>query len=473
MKKLLIIFSVLFIASALQAKVKLPEIIGNNMVLQQDTQVKLWGKAKANTTVHVKASWESRTFSTTAGSDGKWIILVPTPKATYKPQSIELSDGEISVINNILIGEVWFCSGQSNMEMPLNGFWNNPIQGANGIIANAAQYKGLRFVNIERAAAPTPQETAKGTWRESTPETLQWCSATAFFFAAALEKALGVPVGIINCSWGGSRVEGWLPKEILDNYPDVDVNKEVNGNEKEEYLKPVIMYNGMLKPLQNYTIKGFLWYQGESNVGHHKTYPDRLATMVDLWRTEWALGELPFYYVEIAPFAYGDKDADWGARLREAQFKAQSLIPNSGMITTNDLVEPYEFDNVHPKNKTTVGKRLCYMALANTYGFKGIADRGPAYTSMQVKDGKAYLTFNNAGDGYNRMNGIAGFEIAGDDKVFYPAKAEVGHNKEIIVSSDAVATPVAVRYAFRNVLIGNLCNTREQPVYPFRTDSWE
>ena len=193
--------------------------------------------------------------------------------------------------------------------------------------------------------------------------------------------------------------------------------------------------------------------------------------MVELWRKEWGLGELPFYYVEIAPF--GSKETNGSAFLRESQFKAQSIISNSGMISTNDLVEEYEKDNIHPKNKTDVGKRLAYMALKRTYGFKGIEDMGPVYKSMEVKDGIAILSFENAKDGFNRLNGMEGFEIAGEDKVFYPAEAEVYNNLQIKVKSDKVKNPVAVRYCFRDFKPGNVANLRELPMYPFRTDNWE
>ena len=453
-----------------QAKVVLPDIVGNNMVLQQNTKVKLWGKAKAHATLSVKTSWNSETYTTKVETDGKWTISIPTPKASFTPQTIKLSDGEVMELTNILIGEVWFCSGQSNMEMPLNGFTNCPILGANETIAMASKYKaGIRVATIAKKAALTPQESCEGKWMESTPENAQWFSATAFHFATTLFQTLNIPVGIINCSWGGSTVEGWLPKEILNNYSDIDI-KQASGNEGPEYMKPMIMYNGMLKPLQNYTIKGFLWYQGESNLGKHNTYAQRLATMVNLWREEWGQGTLPFYFVEIAPYEYGDNIL--GALLREAQFKAQELIPSSGMISTNDLVEPFEARNIHPRNKTTVGKRLCYLALTRTYGVKGIVDQGPIYQSMEIKDGKAIISFSNAPEGFSRMNGIEGFEVAGADKVFYPAVAVVDWNKHIIVSSDQVPQPVAVRYAFKNFQPGNLHNHREQPVFPFRTDNW-
>lgn len=459
----------LIIPASIQAKVELPDIISDNMVLQQNTEVKLWGTAKANTTLTIKASWDAQTYSTKTGKDGKWITSITTPQAGYEAQSLTFSDGEAITLQNILIGEVWFCSGQSNMQMPLNGFRSNPIMDANEAIANAASFKGLRFANIKRTGAVTPQETCEGKWQVSTSENLQHCSATAFHFATSLGKALDVPVGVINCSWGGSTLEGWLPEEVLKSYPDVDLSKA--GKEESKSGQPMIMYNGMLKPLQNYTIKGFLWYQGESNVKRYDTYAERLATMVDLWRKEWKLGEIPFYYVEIAPYNYSDDPN--GAYLREAQYKAQALIPNCGMISTNDLVEPYEIKNIHPRNKTLVGKRLSYMALLNTYGLKGIADRGPAYRSFEIKENKAIVHFDNAEDGFSLPDGICGFEIAGEDRVFHPAEARVVNRQHIEVSSKEVAAPVAVRYGFRNFLPGNLKNNREQPAYPFRTDNWK
>ncbi|NDW13686.1 sialate O-acetylesterase [Bacteroides sp. 214] len=471
MKKHLYLGIILILSAVInaQAGIELPEIIGDNMVLQQQSNVKLWGKATPKVTITAKASWTETTVTTQADANGKWSLHLNTPAGSYHPQSIELSDGTFATtINNILIGEVWFCSGQSNMEMPLHGFWNNPIMDANKTIAQAGNYKGLRFVNIEHREADTPQENCYGKWKVSNPQEVPHCSATACHFALTLEQTLNVPVGIINCSWGGSRVEGWLPEWKLKTYPDINLVEEMKH--EHVWFRPMIMYNAMLKPLQNYTIKGFLWYQGESNVGKHDTYAQRLAEMVELWRSEWKLGDLPFYYVEIAPYNYGW--GEQGAFLREAQFKAQALIPASGMVSTNDLVEPYEANNIHPRNKTQVGERLAYMALVNTYTIQGIEDRGPVYRSMELKEGKAYLSFDYARNGFNRMDGIVGFEMAGEDRIFYPAQAIVTGEKMVIVSCEEVPQPVAVRYGFRNFLPGNLAGTRELPVYPFRTDSW-
>lgn len=473
MKKQIVAACLLMMQTASWGKVVLPEILSDNMVLQQQTEVKLWGKAKANAQVSIRPSWDNRTYTATSDKDGKWIAKVQTPQASYNAYSITFSDGETTQLNNILIGEVWFCSGQSNMEMPLAGFWNCPIAGANETIATSAQWKGIRVATIEKNGQVQPVDNCKGSWKVSCPENAPAFSATGFHFAMMMNQVLDIPIGIINSSWGGSTVEGWLPRDIVAQYPDINLERDIRKEEGHDwwhYMSPTLMYNGMIKPLQNYTIKGFLWYQGESNVGKHKTYAERLKTMVELWRKEWGLGELPFYFVEIAP--YGSSENYHSALLREAQFNAQKIIPNSGMISTNDLVENYEQYNIHPKDKSNVGKRLAYMALSKTYQIKGIEAVGPVYKSMEIKDGVALLSFDNAGGGFNRMTDIQGFEIAGEDKVFYPAKAEL-NGGQIKVSSDKVPTPAAVRYGFRDFKPGNVANIRELPLYPFKTDNWE
>lgn len=468
--KILFLTFVLLCSATVFGKISLPNILGDHMVLQQQASVKLWGKASPNSSVSVTASWNVKKM-VKAGNDGEWIAEIKTPAATFNPQTITISDGEAATLKNILIGEVWFASGQSNMEMPLNGFWYNPILKANETIAKAANNKGIRFVMIPKSPAMQPQDNVEGQWKESTPENVQWCSATAYFFAEMLYKTLNVPVGIIVSSWGGSRVEGWTSREILETYPDVDLSEKAI-NDMNPMSRPLLMYNGMIKPLVNYTVKGFIWYQGESNVGRHDVYARRLGNMVNLWRKDWNLGELPFYYVEIAPFQYGEGDK--AAFLREAQFKAQEIIGNSGMISTNDLVEDYEATNIHPRNKTDVGKRLAFLALAQTYGMKGIASHGPEYKSMEVKDGKIYLSFNYASEGFNRGAGINGFEICGDDRVFKPATVEMDYQtRRVVVSNKEIAQPVAARYCFRNFQVGNLYNTRELPAVPFRTDNFE
>lgn len=459
---------------AAEAKVTLPEILSDNMVLQQQADARLWGWAAPNVEITVKPSWGDKAYRTKADGEGRWLLSVATPSASYTAHSIEISDGEPLTLDNVLIGEVWFCSGQSNMEMPLAGFDNCPIEGANEVIATASRWKGIRVATVEKNGQLEPVDRCKGSWKVSSPENAPRFSATAFFFARMVNRVLDVPVGIINCSWGGSKVEGWLPREIVSQYSDIDLERDIRKEEPYDwwhYLSPTLMYNGMLKPLQNYTIKGFLWYQGESNVGTHKTYPERLKTMVELWRKEWGLGELSFYFVEIAP--YGSYEGTGSAFLREAQYKAQALIPNSAMISTNDLVEPYEVWNIHPKDKKHVGERLAWQALVKTYRIPGIEADSPAYKSVRFEGNAAVLDFIHADNGFSRMKYISGFEMAGDDRVFHPAMAEVVGKNQIKVTCTKVEKPVAVRYAFRDNYPGNIANLRGLPLIPFRTDNWE
>lgn len=469
MKRIFLIPALLILGFALHGKPILPEILSDGMVLQQNSTVKIWGKAER--TVEVKPSWTKDAVRVKVSDDGDWIAEIKTPQGSFTSHSITISDGEEIVLKDILIGEVWLASGQSNMEMPLNGFNNNPIMGANETIALSGQYPAIRFVTLPKSPSFEPMESVEGRWKICNPANSPEFSATAFFFAEMIHKAMNVPVGIIVSSWGGTKVEGWTNREILETYPDVDLSEEA-VNKLHPMARPLLMYNGMIHPITHYKVKGFIWYQGESNVGAHAVYAERLHNMVNLWRKQWNDPNLPFYYVEIAPFEYGNGNDTQAAFLREAQFQAQKLIPHSGMISTNDLVEPYELKNIHPRNKTDVGKRLAFMALNKTYGYERIAVHGPEYNSMEIRDGKIIVTFDHAQNGFNRTDGIEGFEIAGEDGQFLPAQAVV-HDGKVEVSHKEIAQPTAVRYCFKNFQIGNLAGTRGLPVVPFRTDSLE
>ena len=464
----------LFCALSVGAKVKLPTLMGDNMILQQQTEVKLWGKAPPKAEVRVTPSWNGKIATCRADKDGNWLLTVSTPKAGYTPYEITFDDGEKTSVKNVLIGEVWLASGQSNMEMPLRGFGGCCIMnGADDIIA-ASDNKGVRMFTVPKDQSYEPKTECEGSWNVATIETAPNFSATAYHFATSLSRALQIPVGIINSSYGGATVEGWISRKLLETYPDVSLNPD-SVERLHPMHRPLLMYNAMLKPLQNYTIKGFIWYQGESNVGRHDTYAQRLADMVQLWRNDWGLGELPFYFVEIAPYAYDDAwDGTAGAYLREAQFKAQSLIPNSAMISTNNLVEPYEVFNIHPRNKTMVGHRLSYLALNLTYGRKQIHCFSPQYKSWTVKGKEAWVSFDHLEMGICRNYDLRGFEVAGEDRVFHPSDSVWVHwqTNEVVVSSEKVAKPVAVRYCFRNFQIGTMIGGNELPTIPFRTDNW-
>ncbi len=471
------------VSLGIQAKIVLPEIIGDNMVLQQQTDARLWGHAAPKATVTVTVDWTGDKFVTHADRDGMWQLSIPTPVASYNEHTvfIEESTGKKNEVSDtirlshIFVGEVWFASGQSNMEMPLNGFWNCPVEGCNEAIATAAENRYVRMAPIPKTGKNEIAEEVPGKWQLPSPATAPEFSAAGWFFATMLQRVLQVPVGVIVCAWGGSRVEGWLPRDIVEDYPDVRIDEELRNGWNGQwwhYHTPIIMYNGMLHPLRHYSVRGFLWYQGESNVGKHDTYPQRLKMMVDLWRSEFGgtAGELPFYMVEIAPWGGYD---DWsGPRFRDCQHEAARMIENAGCVCINDLVYPYERGQIHPAQKREVGNRLAYMALNRTYGFKTIACDSPEFDHMQVNGNEIKVFFRYADEGLSPWQDIVGFEIAGDDGVFYTATGRLSESdKSIIVSSPDVPHPKDVRYGYRAFLSGNLKNHRGLPVVPFSTEA--
>lgn len=477
--RFLSIFAVLFLIAGAVDALTLPDIINRNMMLQQNADASIWGWATPGSEVTVTTGWNKKEYSAKSGENGRWNLKVATPAASYEPQVISISgDGATIVLDNVLIGEVWFASGQSNMEMTLNGFWGAPVEGSNKAIAEAGKYKkAIRFATVPRTKALTPQDSVRGGWVECTPENAPSFSAVGYFFARELNNIIDVPVGIINCSWGGSKVEGWLPAEILTSYEDINLEDAEHPGDREhpEYHQPMIMYNGMLHPLIGYTVKGFLWNQGESNVGMHEVYPERFNTMVGLWRDKWGEPDAPFYCVEIPPHYYGDEQSTEGAMLREAQHKAVAVTPNTGIVSSIDLVTPGTSYQIHPSKKQEVGERLAYMAASRDYAVKGVACDSPEFESMEVDGSKALLHFRNAPDGFVPERNIEGFEVAGEDWIFYPASARQVYSDrcDIEVTSDKVKDIRSVRYCFKNWAPGNVYNMRQLPLVPFRTDQWE
>lgn len=462
----------------IEAKVKLPSVINSNMVLQQQADVKLWGKAKEYSSVTVKTSWNNKTHKTIADKQGNWLLKVSTPTAGG-PYEITFNDGEPLTLKNILIGEVWFCSGQSNMEMPMNGFDRQPVQGTNSIVAKAKASTSIRIYNTDsedgkwmRQFSKTPQEDCKGEWLENNPVNVSHTSATAYFFARYIQEVLEVPVGIIVSSLGGSKVEAWMSREAITPFRSIDLSI-LDNNEpvKNITATPCVLYNGKIAPLTNCTIKGFLWYQGESNRDNADLYQSLMPAFVKDLRTKWNIGEFPFYFVEIAPFNYEGADGTSAARMREVQQQNMKDIPNSGMVTTLDIGHPVF---IHPTNKETVGNRLALWALAQTYGRQGFGYATPIYKSMEISDNKIYIDVENAQRGLCPMwTPLEGFEIAGEDKVFFPAYAEIEtKTTRLAVSCEKVPHPVAVRYAYKNYTKASVFNVYGIPVAPFRTDSW-
>jgi sialate O-acetylesterase len=481
MKKLLYLFVFIFgSVCTLSAKVTLPALVGDNMVLQQQSDVKIWGWSEPNASVKIITSWGTK-GSVKSDNEGNWYITVTTPAASYTSHTITVSDGEPVVIKNILIGEVWLCSGQSNMEMTFTGFWGSPVIGANQAIEESGLYPNLRLFTVEKNSATTPQKDCKGSWQISSPAATRNFSAVGYYYGLQLQRILNVPVGIINSSWGGTIIEAWIDAESQKDFTDVDLGL-LNNEKFPVYGKPVSCFNGMIAPLVNYSLRGFIWYQGESNVPRFSTYADKMVTLIKFWRTLWADDNMPFFYAEIAPYNYAANRLDRteaqinAALLREKQANVMEMINNVGMVCTNDLVFPYEREEIHPSNKLEVARRFSYWALHNTYGFDdALSVIGPRYKSMRVENGRAVLSFSGVdGEGITVKGDITGFEIAGNDQIFYPASVlKVFPNvTELTVFSDKVTEPVAVRYCFKNFSIGNVSNVYGQPMVPFRTDDW-
>ena len=480
-KPFILLATMAFAALCGQAKVKLPHIICDNMVLQQNTEARLWGWDKPGTTVAVTVSWNQQVYKAKTGKDGRWLVKVATPAASYTPLSVTFDDGEKTTIGNVLSGEVWVCAGQSNMEMPMRGFGNCPVEGYNDEVLAARDYKGIHYVKVPSVMSMTPQEDANCEWKEISAQTVGEASATGYFFAQAVNKALDVPVGLVIANKGGTRVESWLTKENLQKYTNepLDTMGIVKGHEWD-YHRQLVWGNGTFNPILNYTVRGIIYYQGCSNVGDPgDQYSDRLQLLVKQWREQFGLGEIPFYFVEIAPYFYDKADGDWGARLREQQFKASTKIPNSGLVCTNDLAYPYESTQIHPAQKRPVGRRLAQLALNQTYGMNEVWCKSPSFKDMKIVGDTIHIHLNDDYGSISRFEDIQGFEVAGDDKVFHPAKAVHfwrpggGYWDETIqITCPEVKQPVALRYCFKNFQLGNLKNGAGLPLFPFRTDQW-
>jgi len=475
---ILLILCLLLLPVTAGAKIQLPSVLSDNMVLQQQTQVKLWGKAKPKSKVTVKASWDKNRFFTFSDSEGKWQMVVPT-SAAGGPYELIISDGEELVLKNILIGEVWFCSGQSNMEMPMKGFDRQPVEGTNDIITKSKPTTPIRVYTTDsqdgkwvRQFSKQPQDDCIGSWLENTPENVANTSAVAYSFAQYIQEVLDVPVGLVISSWGGSKVQAWMSREALGEFEEVDLSL-LDNNEvvKNPTATPSVLYNAKVAPLTNFTIKGLLWYQGESNRENPELYRWLMNAFVKDLRARWQIGEFPFYYVQIAPYNYEGAEGTSSAKLQEAQLQNMKDIPNSGMVTTLDVGNPVF---IHPVDKKTVGNRLALWALGETYGKRGFGYKPAIYKSQEIAENKIYINFDNAPRGLSPMwTELGGFEIAGEDKVFHSARAEIETKScRLAVSSEKVPKPVAVRYAYKNYAEASLFGVDGIPVAPFRTDNW-
>ena len=511
---LLILVIILFTCGILEAEIRLPAVLGDHMVLQQGTPARIWGWAAPGEAVSVV--FAGQTIRTKADMKGKWQVSLGPLSATAEPREMTIT-GEQSgsrTIADILVGEVWICSGQSNMQMSMNAI--SPLLPD----SNRADHPQIRLFNVPRRPAAVPQEDVEAAWEVCRPETVRDFSAVAYYFGRELHLKHKFPVGLIESAWGGTRIEPWTPpagfeavpevKEILDEIPQADeqyrqkvmkvlpelaawmkaaqaavakgqtlpIAPELPLHPLLDPQKPTSLYNGMVYPLTPYPIRGAIWYQGESNRNDGLLYEKKMEALIKGWRQAWGAGDFPFYYVQLAPYNYpynreipgGDvPDFDRLPYIWEAQVEAMK-IPNTGMAVITDIGN---LSDIHPRNKEDVGRRLALWARAKVYGESGLVYSGPLYKSMSLEGNKVRLSFDHVGSGLTTLDAQppTWFEIAGDDRVFYKATAKID-GSTVVVWSPLVAKPAAVRMGWNQLAEPNLANKEGLPASPFRTDRW-
>ena len=441
------------------ANITLPNVLSDNMVLQRNSEVTIWGWANPQEEVVIAPSWNNQTYKIKASNQAKWEINIPTPKEGG-PFFISIKGYNEIVLKNILIGEVWICSGQSNMEM--NASWG--IENGDEAVKNATN-PNIRFFTVPKLTATTPQNNLFGTWTECTPETMKYFSAVGYFFAKRLQEDLkNVPIGLISSNWGGTPAEIWMPEEVIQN--DAVLLEAAKTRKEESYgpNQPGRAFNAMIYPLINFKIAGVIWYQGESNVGS-PVYDKTFSALITSWRKLWK-SDFPFYYVQIAPYNYGENHFG-GAFIRDAQRKVLQQVPNTGMAMTSDISP---IDDIHPKDKKSVGTRLANLALANTYKTNTELVNGPLYTGIKIEKNKVVVSFDFA-EGLHFSNIKSNqFEMAGVDGIFYEATAAIKNNT-VVLQSDKVKNPVKVRYAWKNNAQSQLFNKANLPASSFISES--
>lgn len=474
--RFVILLGILFGLSGLDAgaKVTLPSFFSDNMVFQQNSQAAIWGHTDSGKKVTIKPSWKSSKTVAVPDKDGNWSARIQTPTAGG-PYEVVISDGEKVILHNVLVGEVWFCSGQSNMELPMRGFSGQPVEGAADVIMAAKPEGQIRMCRIKRKASLTPVTECEGSWRENTPDAVASTSATAYWFALKLQEMLDVPVGLLISEWGASTIETWMDRETISTlFPGEFDLSFLDGKElpRLKHQTPCTLFNGQINPLIPFTFKGMLWYQGESNRYRPDQYIRLQKEYVAMMRRLFENPDAPFYFVQIAPYRQEGEDDFTSGYFCEAQQKSLEVIPHSGMATTTDVGER---GCIHPRRKKQVGDRLANLALINDYGFKGINPVAPSFESVKFEDGKAFVKMKVADDlGLSPWGAdITGLELAGTDRIFYPAVGRLKDSRVIAVSCPDVPEPVAVRYCFRNWSEGNLASCWGVPAGPFRSDDWE
>ena len=463
----------IFLASInLNSQIELNNLFSDNMVLQQESHVNFWGKAKKNQEFIIYTSWTGQINKTIVKDDGSWEVKIKTPSAGG-PYNIQLTcGGETKTINNVLIGEVWLASGQSNMEMTLSGNNREPVVGSLDAIANSNNSK-IRFFNVKEKVSKERINNVEGEWLQANFKNTPNFSAVAYSFAKYLNQVLDVPFGIINSPKDGSVAEAWISPEVLKK---ITTEKELSYYAKQPHNSPSVLFNGMINAIIPFTIKGVIWYQGEGNSGRYQNYMKLMNGLIKNWRDEWGLGDFPFYFVQLAPNgSLGQGNGTSQAFLREAQLKTMLSVKNTGMAVTLDIGSTI---TNHPPEKLLIGKRLAYWALAKNYGFDSLPYSGPVYDSFDIKNNKVYVNFKFAVNGVTSYGKpLSGFEIAGKDKIFYNADASIDphysagwENRSVLtLSNKNVSNPLYIRYGWKNYIVGTLYNVEGLPASSFRS----
>ncbi len=452
----------------LTAEVKLPSVFGDHMVLQRGQKVPVWGWAAPGEKVSV--NFHGQTADAAADGQGRWRVDL-SPMEAGGPYELVVRGSNTVTFTDVLIGEVWLCSGQSNMVLPVVMSKDADLEIA------SANWPQVRLLQVPGVLAPTPQRDMLASWQVCGPQTVGNFSGVAYFFGRQLHQALGVPVGLINSSSGGSPIEAWTRIEDLKSQPSLTplLERWEQGRQDPKlppFFRPSVLYNGKIAPLIPYGLRGVIWYQGESNTGRAYQYRTLLPLLIHSWRKEWGQGEFPFYLVQLTnfnPLAQMPGESDW-SELREAQLMAMQKVSSTGLAVTIDIGQATD---IHPVNKQEVGRRLARWALARTYGLK-LAYCGPIYKSMQKQESKIVLSFDHAGDGLTSFDGqpLKGFAIAGADRRWSWAQAEISGPDKVTVWSDQVVDPVAVRYGWALNPPVSLYSKAGLPASPFRTDDW-
>jgi sialate O-acetylesterase len=508
MKRLQLLF-LLASAAAASADIKLPAIIGDNMVLQQKQSNPIWGWDKPGTKVTVTFGAQTKTAE--AGAQGKWTVKLDPLPASAKPATMKIKGTSTKELKNILVGEVWVCSGQSNMQWSVSQSYDAELEIA------TAKFPNIRLISVPQVGTQEPQDDFKGAWAECSPANAGEFSAVGFFFGRTLHQALDVPVGLIDNAWGGSAAEAWVRRDVLQKDPRFKTlmdgwaarEKELTSDaSKQRYdaalaawkkrsdearakklefrerapqspqqqlsgnSRPGNIYNGVLLPTIGFGIKGTIWYQGESNASRAYEYGYLFPLMIQHWRDEWKQGDFPFYWVQLADFKAEQPqpgDSDW-AELRESQTKTQKAIQNGGQAVIIDIGEGRD---IHPRNKRDVADRLVRLALAKDYGIQ-IPHRSPEYKSVELQGGKAIVTLNTFGSSLYTFDvqEVKGLAICGEDKKWVWATGKLIGADKIEVTAPGITKPVAVRYAWSDNPVCNLYSKEGLPVTPFRTDDF-